>query len=313
MSIVNCEACSELRENAPNFVQNGVDSTVEMSILNNTGLNPVRAVASTNCEDLKLVNDCLIGRLGQEVESLDVCDWKDYMSRFVPNLYEELKAMILAECSLDLRVSSICELVMSTFTPTVRRAVVYANDYTALNPSAVSYGHLTNAIYLPSLGEGIRKEVYSPFFGITYTYDEYVGCAGSGSMRLFSFVPSMYQARAGSGLTYGAVAWYITYAECVAAMGDTIANYLFSHLILMGDDGVRFNNSYTYYNMSSGSNFKRLRWVISGDIGGVVTGAGQDAICIRYVGSDQPEPLEKVPEGTTLSADMDGLNNRVVL
>ena len=98
MSKPSCDACTELREYAPEFVMSGVTERVATSLKNNTGLNPSLAAIHDNCEDLQDVVDCLIGRLGQELEAHDVCDWKDFMSRLTPNLYETLKAMIMDSC-----------------------------------------------------------------------------------------------------------------------------------------------------------------------------------------------------------------------
>lgn len=97
MSTINCEACSELRENAPDFVQNGVTTEICNSLANDTGLNPNLTSLHTDAEDLHNVNDCLIGSMDSAIEAYDVCDWKEYMHKFVPNLYEFNKAMI---CSL---------------------------------------------------------------------------------------------------------------------------------------------------------------------------------------------------------------------
>lgn len=98
MSTIDCSACNDLRNYAPNFVQNGVDDIVAASLKNNTGLNPGLAVLHNDCEDLNDVNDCLIGRMTDELEAYDVCDWKDFMKKHNSNLYETLKAMIAALC-----------------------------------------------------------------------------------------------------------------------------------------------------------------------------------------------------------------------
>lgn len=111
MSKPNCDACTELRDYAPNFVSQGVTDTVATSLKNNTGLNPALTSLHDDCEDLNDVNDCLIGRLGQEVEKMDVCDWKDFMKSLMPNLYETLKAMIAAICGLWVKVTGLCRAV----------------------------------------------------------------------------------------------------------------------------------------------------------------------------------------------------------
>lgn len=111
MSQPNCDACTELREYAPRFVMDGVTTSVANHLRANEGLSGARN--HDNCEDLNDVNDCLIGRLGQEIEALDVCDWKDYMSRFMPNLYETLKAMITGDCGQWDKIIALCSSVDS--------------------------------------------------------------------------------------------------------------------------------------------------------------------------------------------------------
>ena len=98
MSQPYCGACTELKEYAPSFTVNGVTDAVAKSLRNNTGL--VKSNKHNNCEDLNDVNDCLIGRMAQEVDAYDVCDWKQFMKKFTGNLYETLKAMIMSECGL---------------------------------------------------------------------------------------------------------------------------------------------------------------------------------------------------------------------
>lgn len=107
MSTIDCSACNDLRNYAPNFVQNGVDSTVATSLLNGTGLNPALTVLHDNCEDMKDVLDCLIGRMKDELEAYDVCDWKDFSDKFLGNLYETLKAMVINACRIDMLCASM--------------------------------------------------------------------------------------------------------------------------------------------------------------------------------------------------------------
>lgn len=109
MSTINCDACNELREYAPEFVQNGVTTNVATSLSNNTGFNPSLTVTHKDCEDLNDANDCLVGRMDQEIEAYEVCDWKKYMHKLVPNVYELLKAMIASICGLWIRVECLVE------------------------------------------------------------------------------------------------------------------------------------------------------------------------------------------------------------
>lgn len=100
MATPDCNACEELREHAPDFVFNGVTDTICTSLQNDTGLNPKATTLHTDCEDLDTANDCMIGRMDKEVDSYDVCDWKDFMHAFIPNLWQLLKGIICALCGI---------------------------------------------------------------------------------------------------------------------------------------------------------------------------------------------------------------------
>lgn len=129
MSTVNCEACNELREYAPDFVQNGVTDTVAASLKNNTGLNPSLTSLHKNCEDLNDANDCYIGRMVNELPAYDVCDWKQFMSKLLPNLYEILKALIASMCGLWTQMDRIwCWLHNMTDTPQSYSISAYQDD-----------------------------------------------------------------------------------------------------------------------------------------------------------------------------------------
>ena len=96
MSQIDCNACSDLKTNAPGFVAHGVESTECTSLAADTGLNPNLSPTHTDAADLHDVNDCLIGSSVNDLEEYGVCDWQDFMSKFIPNLYETLKGIICA-------------------------------------------------------------------------------------------------------------------------------------------------------------------------------------------------------------------------
>ena len=100
MSEINCESCVNLKENAPDFVTNGVTDDIAASLEANTGFNPNLDVLHDNCEDLNDANDCLIGMLGQEIETYSQCQWKEFMDIFLGNAYEMYKAIIASDCGL---------------------------------------------------------------------------------------------------------------------------------------------------------------------------------------------------------------------
>lgn len=99
----NCASCNELREHAPDFVQNGVTDDIAESLQNNNGLNPKET--SDNCTDLNLANDCLIGQMAEEVNAYGTCDWPIYAKKFVPNVYQMLKGIINSICGLWGKIS----------------------------------------------------------------------------------------------------------------------------------------------------------------------------------------------------------------
>lgn len=115
MSEISCSACTDLMEYAPIFAQNGVTTEVAASLKNNTGFNPALTVLHDNCSDLNDANDCLIGRLGDEIKAYDVCDWKKFMGKFVPNLYEMLKADIASGCGAWSKIERLCSSVDGIF------------------------------------------------------------------------------------------------------------------------------------------------------------------------------------------------------
>lgn len=94
MSIEKCSACEDLRQNSPDFALNGVTEEVCESLHDNTGFNPDSGHKDE--EDLHAANDCLVGNMSTEVKSYGVCDWKKFMRKFIPNLYEVLSAIICA-------------------------------------------------------------------------------------------------------------------------------------------------------------------------------------------------------------------------
>lgn len=111
MSRLACDACDNLRENAADFVNAGVTSAICDSLHDNTGLNPNLSPLHQNEEDLHDANDCLIGTMDEQVEMYQACDWKEYMHKFVRNLYETLKAIICWLGGIQDRQNDICTTV----------------------------------------------------------------------------------------------------------------------------------------------------------------------------------------------------------
>lgn len=108
MANINCSSCAELRETAPSLIVNGFDDTMCASLKNDTGLNP--SSGNDNCTDLNNMNDCLVGNMDSEIDAYEVCDWKEFMHKFIPNVWTTLKAMICSICGLWTNVHNLWKL-----------------------------------------------------------------------------------------------------------------------------------------------------------------------------------------------------------
>ncbi len=104
---INCAACCELEEHAPEFVEEGVTETVCESLQNNTGLNPAAEVLHDNAQDYDLMNDCLVGRLDGILDAFGICEWQDFMHKAIPNLYTLLKAIGCMLAGIQAKLESI--------------------------------------------------------------------------------------------------------------------------------------------------------------------------------------------------------------
>lgn len=104
-------ACEELCEIAPEFAESGVTDAICASLQANTGLNPYAAVLSDNITDLPIAIDCLIGRLDDEVDCYDTCDWKAFMHNMIPRFYTMMKAFVCAETGLWEKAVASCEQI----------------------------------------------------------------------------------------------------------------------------------------------------------------------------------------------------------
>lgn len=111
MASYNCNSCDNLRENAPEFVMDGLNSTHITSLKNNTGLDP--STGNNDCDDLNDINDCLVGTFMDDVETFDSCEWKPFVRRFIPNLWTTIKSMIASICGLWENIESANDLAAS--------------------------------------------------------------------------------------------------------------------------------------------------------------------------------------------------------
>lgn len=109
---LNCSACEEIRQEVPELIANGFDDNMCASLKNNSGLKA--SSGHNDCTDLNNLTDCLIGNMDTEIDDYDSCSWKDFMKKFIPNVWTVLKAMVCAICGIWERINALqpCSGVM---------------------------------------------------------------------------------------------------------------------------------------------------------------------------------------------------------
>lgn len=105
MANISCSSCEDLRQTASELIVNGFTDEMCTSLQNDTGL--VASSGNDDCTDLNNMNDCLVGNMATEIDSYDVCDWKTFMKKFIPNVWTTLKGIICAICGLWTRIHCI--------------------------------------------------------------------------------------------------------------------------------------------------------------------------------------------------------------
>lgn len=296
MSTINCDSCANLRESAPEFVQNGVTDKVAASLKNNTGLNPSLTVLHNDCEDLNDVNDCLIGRMADEVEAYDVCEWKEFMKKHLSNLYETLKAIIAAICGLWVKVESICAITKQLITPSVRPIGVYSPDYNREHGTS-DVGHIYEKNGVPVVRPYSRAEIdpdhirtYDPCCGINFSVQDITDCETGKEVYFVRYSPKVYIYKTTAALVVGDVVWYATRSELKSALGNAVGDAFMNSFISEtpfrhSTAGVGFwGGTYT------AANRKRWWWTFYVDIDGQVLGTGEDTLYYIYAGTDLPDP-----------------------
>lgn len=108
MAELNCSACEDLRQDAPNFINYGLTDNECASLGNDTGLNP--SSGNNDCTDLNNMNDCLVGNMQEEVDAYEVCDWKQFMKLFIGNVWTVLKGIICAICGIWTNIHNLWKL-----------------------------------------------------------------------------------------------------------------------------------------------------------------------------------------------------------
>ena len=147
MANFSCEACDSIRQTDPSLLINGITDTECASLQNNTGLLP--SSGHEDEEDLHNLNDCLVGNMATEVDSFDVCDWKTFMKKFIPNLWTTLKAIICAISGLWTKVDCNTDSINS-----FDNEYVFSNNVTLLN-GCTSANTPENPARLPTVTYGV--------------------------------------------------------------------------------------------------------------------------------------------------------------
>lgn len=105
MANFDCKSCSDLRQIDPSLVMEGFGDTECASMKNDSGLVPKNG--RTDCEDLDLMNDCLIGNEIEELAKSDYCDWKEFTDGFIRNIWTMFKGFGCAVCGLWTNVHNL--------------------------------------------------------------------------------------------------------------------------------------------------------------------------------------------------------------
>lgn len=105
---IECTICDDLIETAPDLATEGeITETMCNSLKNDTGLNPTLNPVHRDCEDLELMNDCLIGRPDADLEKYDSCEWRKFMHKYIPNLHTMFNAFNCAICGIWSNIHSL--------------------------------------------------------------------------------------------------------------------------------------------------------------------------------------------------------------
>lgn len=221
MTDLNCSACEELRQTAPDFVVNGITDDICASLSNGTGLNPSNE--NDNCTDLSNINDCLIGNMAEEVNAYDVCDWKEFMKNFIPNLWTTLKAIICALCGIWNHVSGVqqqledmCALIEATNQHPVQRFGTLENSMGDNHPErrgGVIGTKGGQQMVLPRAQSDVSVPAWNgQNAGLNYGRLETTGCSDE-TCKLYEWIaPSFVAYKFNPNVTYeyDDVLWYVT-------------------------------------------------------------------------------------------------------
>ena len=174
MANISCSSCEDLRQTSPSFVLKGLTDDMCASLGNNTGLSP--SDNHDRCDDLNNINDCLVGNMETEIDSYDVCDWKTFMKRFVPNVWTTLKAIICTLCGVWSNIACLNKkMSLITFNPTVKAFRGGGTGEAAVAYSTLSVGDLgTIKVYMDAAEDNTADQNPNGTYGSTPADRDYI-------------------------------------------------------------------------------------------------------------------------------------------
>lgn len=278
MSTLNCSACSEIREVAPEIVVNGLTEDMVTSLQNNTGLNP--SDENTDCDDLNNMADCFVGNMAAEVDAYEVCDWKTFMKNFIPNVWTTFKGIIASICGLWTKVDAMEDT----------QADMCALIDQIANPAVLAYGILpladTSSAIARRCGTATNKVVQMPDdgtlnvytkagqnIGIAYASMTMTGCSSGRKEMLEWIAPSHYYYKLASGAVSGDILWKISKTDAQDIIG--ISDYLWN---------VFVQSSWTWHE-SALSPSRQIAW-LKLTVG--ENGLGDDELGVIFMGCTAP-------------------------
>lgn len=93
------------------MVLDGLGDSECVSLQNDTGLKASNG--RTDCEDLDVMNDCLIGAELEELKKADFCDWKTFTEGLINNLWTMFKGFGCAVCGIWTNIHDLWDYATS--------------------------------------------------------------------------------------------------------------------------------------------------------------------------------------------------------
>lgn len=279
MAIQNCSACSDIRETAPELFVNGLTDDMITSLQNNTGLSTTND--NDDCDDLNNMTDCLIGNMEPEIDSYEVCDWKEYMRNFVPNVWTVLKGIVAAICGLWTRLTTVEEIQsdMCALLDQVSNPALNAYGILPLATSASAIARrcgtaTSNVIMMPDDSTLNPYTKAGQNIGISYASMTIVSCSDPTAQEMLEWIaPSHYYYKLASGIESGAILWKISKTDAQSVIG--ISDYLWN---------VFVQSSWTWHE-SALTPSRQIAWMklTVGE-----NGLGDDELGIVFMGCSAP-------------------------